>query len=198
MKIVATSILVLVAMVRIAAADALSHTIEFKPSGKAAIKVLGPEGARVTGAGADDTLPTVLQVENADAFIPVTITFKGETLTTKIEVKRGQTSEVRVAYTAPAAAADKKPGRTYVAKLNNHMHKCADAPRTALIFELVNRVSGATLGAFEIKAGKVEQLNGVAAGELDVRISEARSKKWLATKQYTIDKDGVVISYGCE
>ncbi len=194
---IAICVLVTMATVAIAGAEPLSYKEEFKPSSRASIKVLGPDGARVSSADGEDSLPSVIHVDNTDAFVPVTFTYNGEKLVAKVEVRRNYVTEVRVSYNAPAAA-QKGPTRTFVAQLHNGMDTCEPALRhTVLSFELINHATAVGVGTFEVRAGGISQLENLVAGAVDVRIYDARTSKWIATTPYNIDKDGIEIYYGC-
>lgn len=180
-----------------------SYTTSYKFAGKTSLKVLEPNGFKVKVAiGADvkeDTIPTVFQLPDGDAFLPVTvIAGDGSTWSQKIEVKDKQQTELKVSYSAAAKPAAAGPTRKYIGSITNTTNKCAPADRGDLRFELMR--DGVKAYEFVVPPNKKLTNIEIAQGSYDVRIFARKGGGFVFVRSEPLNanKDGWDFGWGCK
>lgn len=204
---VVVGLVALVVLARPAAAeDTWSKTVAFSRSDASAIKVVEPEGYRVTVTAPDgvlsDTAPAVFKLPPGDAFYLVTLTAPGGAQwSNKIEVKKYQTTELRVKHVAagPAPAPGPAPAaaRTYIGSVRNKVATCGK--KLAARVEFIN-AAGAVVKNLEIKVGAMDQAS-LPGGTYDVRayVWDAGANDWTyqTTQKAQIDADNWSATLAC-
>lgn len=180
------------------AEDSWSKTVAFSRSEASAIKVFEPENYRASVTIGDntsgDTVPTVLQVPNSDAFYTVTITApNGATWQTKVETKKNAVTELRIKHIASNTT--NAPARKYFGKLRPSKQKetlCTfdDVPNAAARIDFVDSAGTTVVSKrFNGTAISVE----VPAGEYEIRtfrLNPGEEPVYRNTRKGTVTADG--------
>jgi len=200
MKLLPLAIICVAAFAVEARADEWTHQQEFKFSQTASIRVVEPEGFKVSVNGKSDVVPAVFNFDNADAYYIVKMTSPdGKTWEKKIEVRANNQTVLRVKFTpaekaVPAAGAK----RSHIGTVKNTTHSCESlSERVAKKFDF--RLDGKDVQSFELKAGKYVPNVELVDGNYEVRIWGIKSGQWVfeQTAAFTVDKDGWVFFFGC-
>ncbi len=183
----------------VAHAEEWSVTVEHKYSKEASIRVVEPEGYQVVAEGASDTVPAVLKIANADAYVVVKFTApSGRSWEKKIEVRTGHQSIVRVKHVPPAdapVAAPGKAGRMHIGSVKNTTNKCGKSTNHKFDF----MADGVLAKSFELAGGKFIPNVELPARSYEVRRFDVRQGQWVyvETTVFAVTKDGWVYFYGC-
>jgi hypothetical protein len=196
-KVVAT--VAVVAFSTVASADEWSLTAEHKYSQSASIRVVEPEGYKVTVGDSADTVPAVFNLKNADAYQVVKLTAPdGKTWEKKVEVRANHQTIVRVKHAAAAAPKEEpaKKTKSHIGTVKNTTNKCDR--RSAHKFDFM--LDGTLVKSFELEAGKYIPNVELAPGSYDVRRFSVKSNQWVfdETTTFAVSKDGWVYYYGCQ
>lgn len=202
-----TVTLLILSFARVAAAeDSWRESVSFSRADRASLKIVEPEGYKVAVGSFNDTAPTVVAVDNADGYYAVTLTAPtGATWTKKIEVKRGQTTELRVQHVKANASTPATPSRSHVGRVRNTFPKCPAKKAgvlatTSVRADFVN-TAGAVAASIQVDAAAPQKDAEVPAGDYAFRtyIWNPKDKTWtfLKTLQVQIGKDGWIADIGC-
>ncbi len=184
------------------AEDKWSDTKAFVRSDATSLKILEPEGYRVSVVVdkkvVSDTLPAIVRLPD-EGFYQVTITApSGAAWSQKVEARRYQITELRVKHTvseAPATPAA-APQRKYIGTMVNRVSTCGK--KLAAKVELVDG-AGVT-AAFQIKTNSLEQ-GSVVGGTYDVRayVWDAGANDWTyqTTTSALFNRDNWKITLLC-
>jgi hypothetical protein len=180
-----------------------SHTVSYKYSGKTSLKVVEPDGFKVKvtvgGDVKEDTIPTVFQLPDGDAFLPVTVTAKdGSSWSQKIEIKDKQQTELKISYTAATKAAPSGPARKFIGSLVNNTQRCAVKERGDVRLDFLR--DGTKAYEFVVPMNRKMQNIEVAQGTYDVRVFIRRGNDFVfvTSSSYNVAKDGWDYTYGCQ
>lgn len=181
--------------------DAWSHKTEFKWSKTTGIRIVEPEGFKVSIGEQKDSVPAVFKLANEDKYHVVEVTAPdGATWSKKIEVKAGKQTVLRVSYAKKAAAPKKagKKARKYMGKVTNGNHKCAAKNRFHMKFEFL--LDGEKIKDIVLKSGRFEPNFELPEGNYDIRYYKRQSKRWVSFEfgKKDINKDGFHVFYGCK
>src|SRR5687768_997660 len=109
-------------------ADSWSFTTEIQPTNTTSLRIVEPEGYRVTVGQQTNSVPAVFTLPNADDYVTLAVVApNGASWEKKIEVKPYKQTVVRITHRAerPAAAPITRP--SHVGVLFNTSHLCRDA-----------------------------------------------------------------------
>ena len=180
-----------------------TERVDFRRSEQTSLKVVEPEGFKVTvttdAGDKSGTAPEVFALANADAFVKVTITATdGASWTKKIEVRAGQQTQLAVAYTADTPKAD-KAGRTFVGSFAHLGGGCGSKWASTIKVELLRHADGAAAGTFQLAHKQVQQVQ-VGEGSYDVRVYKQSGAdwSWVVTGALDVKKDGWEAGFGCK
>lgn len=184
----------------IASADTWNQSAEFKHSNAASIRVIEPDGYRVSIGGRLDSVPAVFAQANADAYVVMSVTApSGASWETKVEVRPHTQTVVRVRHVAdaPAAPAQSAKVASYVGIVFNTSHLCkTPGDRTDVRLEFI-------LGADVVKAIDVAKQSRLdvelPGGEYRVRHYKRGKSGWElhGSGKRSIAKDGWNYEFGC-
>lgn len=201
------SLVALVACLSTVAFAQWKEDIGFTRSDRTTLKLLEPRGFAVavqTPRGlVNDTIPAVIELPSADAFVAVTVTAPtGASWSQKVEVKRLMSTEVRLAQAArgPAPVA----ARSRVGRVLNTFAACGPEVgvmrQTSVRADFVG-VTGAVAVSVQADAATPRQQPEVPEGEYDVRayIWNPKDRTWTFAKTVhtTIARDGFEVAIGC-
>ena len=189
----------IVSMSSVAVADEWSASQEHKYSQGASIRVVEPEGYKVTVGDATDTVPAVFNLANKDAYVVVKFASpEGRSWEKKIEVRANNQTIVRVKHTPPTTDDKGEPAKKkmYIGTVRNSTNKCDKRSNHKFEFTLDTDV----VASFELKAGQYQPNVKLAPGNYDVRRYSVVQGQWVFTETtpFSISKDGWVYYYGCE
>jgi hypothetical protein len=182
----------------IAHAEEWSLSSEHKHSKSASIRVVEPEGYKVTVGEATDTVPAVMAIANTDAYVVVKMTApSGRTWEKKVEVRANHQTILRIKHTPPGDAPKAEPSKVkkHIGTVQNTTNKCQK--RTYHKFDFM--ADGAVVRSIELEAGKYQPNVELPAGTYDVRRFDVRQGQWVfaETTSFAVNKDGWVYYYGC-
>lgn len=182
----------------VAYADEWTPSQDFQRSQVASLRVVEPEGYKVTVNGRADTAPAVFNFDNADNYVLVRFEAPGgASWEKKIEVKAYHQTVLRVRHVkAVAAAPDNKAVRTYVGVAANTSHLCKKpAERVAIKMEIVKET---VVKSFELQPKSTLNVD-LPEGTYDVRVYKPLNGQWAYTQTIPrqVTKDGWVLEFGC-
>ncbi len=208
----ATSLLVLFAAIGTAtAAGSFSDRINYRPSRDTSIKIVEPEGFRVTIESPDGmqtgTVPELFRLPNQDAFVKVTMTSPdGTSWSKKVEIRQRNQAELSVTFKPDAArekekAKDAPRARTFITELQNKGSTCdATSPWRATISAQFLRASdGVVIGTLQLDDDKSGQTE-LPADTYDARVFSWNGTEWKLAVSTRVDipaRDGFVLAFGC-
>jgi hypothetical protein len=180
-------------------ADEWTPTQEFQRAQTASLRIIEPEGYKVTVNGKADTVPAVFNFDNADSYVVVRLESPaGASWEKKFEVKAWNQTVVRVRHTTGTAApTNNKKARTYVGVLANTLHVCRySKDRVPVMLEVV---ADQVVKTVVLQPRSRENVD-LPAGTYDVRVYKPFREKWAYTQtlQQTVTKDGWSVNVKCD
>lgn len=194
------------ALARSAAADDhWSESTAFTRSDQTAIRVVEPEGYKVTitmdGSSQTDAAPVVFRVPATDAYYALTfVAPNGATWTHKFEAHRYQTTEVHVKHLVDAPVAAKPvataPVRLYIGSVKSKIKTCNVKAQVRVEFVTPAGVSAVAL---ELASGALGQTS-LPGGTYDVRVFVMDKNAWTyqSTSKIQINGDGWLGTAMCD
>lgn len=172
------------------------ETRTFTRSDQSSIRVTQPDGYQVSivvnGRTSAETVPTILAVPTADGYYSVTFTApNGAKWTHKVEVRKFQTTDLRVKHVVVEKTAPAQPAapavRSFIGSIHNKVATCGK--KLAARVELLD-ASGAVTASIVIKSGSFEQAT-IASGTYDFRAYVADGSQWTyqTTGRAVVDQD---------
>jgi hypothetical protein len=188
-----------IAIPSLASAEEWGLSVEHKYSKASSIRVVEPEGYKVTVNGQTDTVPAVFNLADSDAYHIVKIASpNGRSWEKKVEVKAGHQTVVRIRHEPPGAEPkkDAPEAATFVGKVTNSTHACRQSDRGDHVFEF--RLNNKKAGEWTVKSGTFLNVE-LATGNYEVRRwgFQNGTKVFQATDKVTVDKDGWEYNFGC-
>ncbi len=187
----------------VAFADTWSPTIsaEHGKGGHTSLKIVEPHGLHVvvqTPSGPhEDTIPTVVNLPDQDAFLMVTVTAaNGEKWAQKVEIHAHKQTRLQLEHrVATAAAGPQKKARKYIARAANFTSRCKT--RTPIKFEFLN-AEGQTAFEQVVAPGADAQFQA-EEGSYDVRayIQENGAWRFMTTSKQQVNSDSFKVGFGC-
>ena len=184
---------------------AWTQSTSFSHAPRTSLKITEPNGFKVTatvdGKPGEDKVPMVLNLPDADAYVPVTITAPdGKSWSGKIEVKARQQTLLTFKYTAEAGPQPVAANvRKFVGKIWNTTDKCGAPDQNEIKFEFL--AGGQKAGEYVVGVGQAMNAVEMPEGAYDVRIySRPANGQWNYVKTnagFQVAKDGWVADYGC-
>ncbi len=186
---------------------AWTQNTTFSHSATTSLKIAEPAGFKVTvmvdGKPHEDTIPMVVNLPHADAYVPVTVTAPdGKAWSGKVEVKARQQTLATFKYTAeagPAPAPAAAPARKFVGKVWNTTDKCSAKDQAEIKFEFL--AGGQKVQEHVVGVGQANNAVEMPEASYDVRVyTRPAGGQWSFVRTITpfsVTKDGWVADYGC-
>ncbi|MEZ4444573.1 MAG: hypothetical protein R3B72_36200 [Polyangiaceae bacterium] len=183
-----------------------SHTVSHRYSGSTSLKITEPKGFAVEVTVGEeihkDTIPTIVPLPDADAFVPVLVRAgDGSTWAEKVEVRAKQQTSLVVSHTPATPTTKAKPQRKYAGNVAAMAgSSCGRRWKGREIrFELVEAESGDSGGEVVFSKDDSKSME-VAGGSYDVRVyvKYKGGFSYYDTKRVSLERDGFIIGFGCE
>jgi hypothetical protein len=185
-----------------AAGGTWSEKISYSTATSTSLKVLEPDGFKVTVGDKAATVPEIFQLANADAYVQVTIQAPdGTKWSKKVEVRAKHMAQVVVTFTPakePKAAAH-RAARNHIGRFVNGGKGCGKTWDRAIKAEFRRPDGDAVKATVELAPGEYKDVE-VPAGGYEVRVSfkDGAAWKFALTGKHDIGKDGWALGFGCK
>lgn len=190
-----------------AAAGTWADQVSFRHSSQTSIKVVTPEGFKVTvtmpdGGQKTGTVPELFTLPDTDAFVTVAITPTDGSApwSKKIEVRSKQQTELAISFKADAKAEPAKAaGRSFVGRVANLGAGCGKTWDRSIKTEFLRKDDGASIKTVQIDSSKNVDVE-LPGAKYDVRVYFWDGAAWkfaLTSEGHEIAKDGFTLGFGC-
>jgi hypothetical protein len=202
-RIVLTTMFVCVSAGVAVAGGTWSDKVTHRPSTAASIKVVEPEGFKITVTTSDGdkagTVPEVFAVPNLDAYYKVTLTAPDGTVwSKKVEVKAKYQTELTVSFKADEAKPAGPSARSYIGRLQNVSKGCGSKFESTIKAEFL-RADGSVAHTAQANSNQTVEVQ-LASSSYEVRVYQWIGTEWrfgLTSSQPIPAKDGWGLGWGC-
>jgi hypothetical protein len=207
-----SGLLVLVFVVVAAAGTAIAGTwsdkVNYRFSQQTSIKIIEPEGFKVTVTLADGsvkvgTVPELFTLPDADAFVKVTITPTDGSApwSKKVEVRAKQQTELAVAFKpdAPKGEPAKPSGRGFFGRMINQGGGCGRGWNQSIKVEFLRKPDRIEQAGVQIAPSKnVDVELPGASYTVVVQLWNGKEWKFVTSSDHELTKDGWRLAFGCQ